>query len=35
MPPPYVDELIAKAYPALITPARAGGRKTGPKRASE
>jgi AcrR family transcriptional regulator len=35
MPPTYVDELIAKAYPALITPARAGGRKTGPKQTSE
>jgi AcrR family transcriptional regulator len=35
MPPQYVDELIAKAYLALITPARARDRKIGRKQASE
>ena len=27
VPPPYVDDLVAKAYSALITPARSSGRK--------
>jgi AcrR family transcriptional regulator len=37
MPPPYVDELVAKAYSALIAPASAGGcdRKSGHEQSSE
>ena len=35
MPPPYVDDLIAKAYLALITPTPASKRKSGRKKNSE